>query len=93
MVVWSEQMKDPQIALLMTLDDFQKRLEDAMSHAVAANAREPELLTASALCERLDISRPTLRKLRAAGLPCITVGTGLRFRLTDVLRWLGERNG
>ena len=40
------------------------------------------------LCEELAISRPTLERLVAQGMPRLKVGRSVRFSLPRVLEWL-----
>jgi excisionase family DNA binding protein len=50
-------------------------------------------LSLSALSEALGISRPTLRKLVAKGMPHIKPGDNMRFRLDEVEAWLRKGGG
>lgn len=55
-------------------------------------AAAPELLTPDDLCAALKISRRTLARLVACGLPpAVTVNSRRRYRLPDVEAWLRER--
>lgn len=51
--------------------------------------RTEQFLTMSELCERLDISLPTLRRWRLAGKDprAFKIGQTVRYRLTDVIEW------
>lgn len=40
----------------------------------------------------LNVSRSTIRRLRAAGMPEITVGASPRFHLASVIAWLEQRS-
>jgi excisionase family DNA binding protein len=51
----------------------------------------PALLTVDQLCTQLGVSRTTLHRLRAEGLPCIMIGDSPRGSLPDVLAWLKAR--
>ena len=50
-------------------------------------------LTLSQLADALQVSRATVTRWRAAGLPCaVDVGATVRVRLVDVIAWLGSKN-
>lgn len=76
--------------------DLLDLLADAIAERVVARMatqqRPPEeTLTASEVCARLDISRPTLAKLDKEGLPSILVGQRRRYVLAAVLDWMSTR--
>ena len=51
-----------------------------------------DLLTQQQLCNRIKISKPTLRKMHNEGLPRIPVGKRqFRYSYRDVLNWLKSR--
>lgn len=50
-----------------------------------------EVINEIELCKRLDITRPTARKLRLEGLPCLRVGGSWRYQWADVLDWSRAR--
>ncbi len=63
-------------------------VREAMSE-IAPRPKEPALLDRRALAQALDISLPSLDRLRRKkGFPQIHVGDVPRFRLEEVLRWL-----
>lgn len=44
------------------------------------------------VCKMLNITRPTLDKLRKEGLPYINVGRNIRFNKEEVIQWLKENS-
>lgn len=50
-----------------------------------------QLLTLQQVAEYLSVSQKTVRRLRRRGLPCFVIGRSVRFRLTDVLRFVEAR--
>ncbi len=79
----------------------EKRAESEMLFAQAKRAKaerqlivpqlEASALTSSEACAALKISKATLSRLVADGLPVTFAGTRRRFNLTDVQRWLNQR--
>lgn len=49
------------------------------------------LLTVREVCSMLKLTPDTLRKLRADGMPSLTVGKRERFRADEVLAWLDRQ--
>ena len=58
---------------------------------VASREAPPALLDRVALARELSTSVSTVRWLEAEGMPRLTVGESPRYRLDDVLAWLGAR--
>ena len=51
-----------------------------------------KLLTVRECAELLQVHRMTIYKWVESGqLPCIRLGSRIRFRYFDLVRWLGER--
>ena len=79
----------------------EKRAESELLFAQAIRAKaqrhliepqvEPCALTSSEACAALKISKATLSRLVADGLPVSFTGTRRRFYLGDVKRWLDAR--
>jgi len=53
---------------------------------------EEELLTTIELCEWLKIGRATAWRWRGKGMPYIGRGKSLRYRKSDVVKWLEQNN-
>ena len=71
-------------------DAVAERLTDALAEIVGSP--EPDrLLTSQDLCERLQVSAPTLRSLRRQGLPTLMVGESPRHHWPAVLEYLRTR--
>ena len=47
-------------------------------------------MTIKELCKMLNITRPTLDKLRKEGLPYIQVSRNIRFNREEVIEWLKQ---
>lgn len=61
-----------------------------MTHLRAIDAQEP-LLSRERLAERLECSVDSVDRMRAAGMPSIRWGRKfVRFRYSDVIRWLDD---
>lgn len=52
---------------------------------------DDELMTTQELCDWLKISRTTAWKWRNEGMPHIGTGKRLRYRKSDIEKWLQER--
>ncbi len=63
------------------------RLSDAALAAMAGD----RLVSEPVLREQLSLSKSTLRRLRAEGLPHVGTERLRRYPVAGVLRWLGER--
>lgn len=50
-----------------------------------------ELLTTPELCKWLKIGRTTAWRWRQEGMPYLGEGSSLRYRRSDVLKWLEEK--
>lgn len=82
----------------MSLDEeigalIDQRVAAAVTAAIAnlpARA-EPALVSTSQLCEQLSISKATLHRLRARGLPCVMLADAPRFSVAKVIAWLESR--
>lgn len=55
------------------------------------STRQPTLLDRVAIAEQLDISLPTLDRLRKEGCPFVMIGDAPRFEVDRVLEWLRSR--
>lgn len=66
-----------------------------MDQDIAIDARLPELLSAIELAAYLGVPVSTIHYWRGKqqGPPAFKLGKQLRFRATDVVRWLDERQG
>lgn len=50
------------------------------------------LLTVAEACDYLRISRPSLYRLvKHQGLPCVRITSDMRFRLSDIEKWIESR--
>jgi excisionase family DNA binding protein len=54
-------------------------------------AEQDALLSADQVCLLIGVSRPTLRKLREAGMPAMRVGSVWRFDRDAVMSWIISR--
>jgi excisionase family DNA binding protein len=61
-----------------------------VTHLRAVDAQEP-LISRETLAQRLETSVDTVDRMRKDGMPCVRWGRRLlRFRYTDVVRWLDQ---
>lgn len=85
---------DPML-VTMTRRELKELLLEAVREAGVGHAAPPsphEFLTEPQLCERLGISRSTLRRLRLAGLPRHQVGPRMyRYLWTEAQDWIVSR--
>ena len=51
-----------------------------------------KLITIQQLCELVQVSRSTVDRWRAEGLPFIKIGRGIRFDEKSALEWIKNRN-
>ena len=50
------------------------------------------IMNCKQVAEMLDVSLPTLRKaVREQGLPCVKIGSNIRFRLEAVEAWMRQQ--
>jgi excisionase family DNA binding protein len=81
----------------MSLEDTLRQIVREELALVVAQLSQPKGVKAhvssTELMESLNISRGTLRKMMAEGLPHTRPGKFPRFDVADVERWLRERNG
>lgn len=56
-----------------------------------ARPEPPALVPTNGLCEQLGISRSTIDRLRAVGLPTVMIGDAPRFSVAKVIAWLEAR--
>lgn len=66
------------------------RLRDELVEVVAARPAK-QLLDGQELGQLLQVTAPTIRKLREEGLPHVTLGTVRRYDPDAVLAWLTAR--
>lgn len=58
-----------------------------MFKGVRSQSTPTQLLTRRELCDRWRVSHETLKRRERAGiLPCLKLGRGVRYRLTDLER-------
>jgi len=68
------------------LDEHTERIEEVIA------ARPPEhLLTPGEASQILQVSPPTVAKLRREGMPAIKMGETWRYERTVILEWLRQR--
>lgn len=71
-------------------------MPDGLEHArFEAMSSEPErLLTLREVAGYLMVSQRTVRRLIAAGdLPCLRIGSQIRFEPATLLRWISAQKG
>jgi hypothetical protein len=74
------------------LDVLREIVAEACAEALEGQPDRPALHTIEGICAALQISRPTLARLRADGLPTIIVGDSPRYKLDEVLEWLRNQS-
>ncbi|MCC6525111.1 MAG: helix-turn-helix domain-containing protein [Polyangiaceae bacterium] len=86
-------MTAPVAVVVLTPAQLRALLDEAVAPVLEQlTARGPEpLLDTEGACLLLGCSPPTLRKLRAEGLPVVMVGDAPRFERDAVLAWLRAR--
>gem|GEM_PF-2305729 len=52
---------------------------------------EEEFLTTPELMEKFKVAKSTLSKWRKEGLPCVGKTRAYRYKFSEVLKWLEER--
>lgn len=72
-------------------DRIAEKLQAQGLVAGSAPPADDRLLNREEICETLQISPPTLLRHVNAGMPCVRLGSLMRFRLADVLAWCEER--
>jgi excisionase family DNA binding protein len=65
-----------------------ERVSSNQPSAVREDARGPRLLTLAEVAAYLQLSQKTVRRLR---IPCVRLGRSVRFRPSDVERFLAAR--
>lgn len=53
---------------------------------------EEKFLTTDELCELFKVSRRTIERWRKAGMPFIKIGSNVRFKQREVLKWIEEQD-
>ena len=85
----------PELLVTKTVEWMDARFEqqlDAIAEMLSARQPEPTLTPAMA-CQVLQVSGPTLGKLRAAGMPHLRLGDDLyRYERAAILEWLRARS-
>lgn len=51
---------------------------------------EEKLVTTKELCDYLKLSRMTIERYRKQGMPYVTIGKNIRFKLSEVMEWLSK---
>jgi hypothetical protein len=84
----------PGAVVLVTVEQLRELLREQLDAAAAEHATDvrPALLDRRGLAGRLDVSLPTLDRLRAEGMPELRLGDSPRFELDACLRWLREKS-
>ena len=73
-------------AVTMTRGELALLVETACSAALATGL--PLLIDKQRLSEQIDVSPAQIDRLRKRGMPCVPVGTSVRFVAQDVVAWL-----
>lgn len=73
------------------LDRLRSELDEIRAAVSSQAPQRPELLTAAELAHELRVSRSTVARLRAEGLPVVMVIESPRYRLAEVIDWLRAR--
>lgn len=81
-------MKD---LVFMSREDLDAAIERAVKKALNEQVQPPELLTTAELAKQLQLSEKYVASWAKDGCPHIPTGRAFRWRLDDVLAWLGQR--
>ena len=78
--------------IVTTKADLREIIRDALADALSdRETPAPELMSAPELGKRIRVHARTVRNWVLHGCPHVRAGRKLRFRESDVLRWLEER--
>lgn len=84
---------DDSMVVQLTVAELRELVRSEVEAALGEARKAPALLSRARLAEALDVSLPTLDRLRAeAGFPELVVGEAPRFDLAAVLAWLKRRS-
>ena len=75
--------------ILIEIGQIKKLLLESIN--VQNNRHEQELYTTVEVCAFLKISKSSLAKLRASGLPCIRIDSNIRFDIEAVLSFIKSK--
>ena len=85
--------KGQNVQIVLSIDDLRTVIYNILDEREAEKQSDEEkLLTASEVCQRLKISKPTLHRWKKTGyIKSTKVRGSLRFRESDVVKFLEDK--
>lgn len=85
-------MSDPIVDAIRTAVRAELALAIDEIAAIVANQPIKKIVDGEALSRAIDLSAPTIAKLRGEGMPVIRTGAVYRYDLDDVIAWMKSRS-
>lgn len=81
----------PMMILPLSEERLREIIREELSGLTPKGDEGPLLLTCSALCRRLGVSRASVYRWRGEGMPSLRAGDEHRYELDAVMSWLRGR--